>query len=100
MKALAHKITGRDESKWRKNARAAMTKACQLKFSQNTKLKKMLMDSRGEMVEANRYDKFFSCGLALSDRKTLIKSNWEGSNILGQILMELRDSHKKESLNN
>ena len=99
MKALSHKITGLDEGKWRKHARDAMKKSCHLKFSQSMHLKKMLMNSRGEIVEANRHDKFFSCGLALSDERTLNKSNWEGTNILGQILMELREHHNQESVN-
>ena len=95
MKGLSHKITNLNETQWKTQAEDAMKKSCHLKFSQNPHLKKMLMTCRGEIVEANRHDKFFSCGLGLSDRKSLDKENWEGSNILGQILMDMREQYRE-----
>ena len=95
MKTLSHKIANVDETQWRKQAGEAMKKSCQLKFNQNSHLQKMLINCKGEIVEANRHDKFFSCGLGLSDRNSLDKSKWEGSNILGQILMEMREHYKQ-----
>ena len=67
-----------------------MERACFLKFSQNQILKDKLLANRGTLVECNRRDNLFSCGLALSDPNILDSSNWPGENILGQILTSLR----------
>ena len=90
MKALSHQIKKVDEAKWRPLAKKTMEGACFLKFSQNQILKDKLLASRGTLVEYNRRDSFFSCGLALSDPNIRDSSNWPGENILGQVLTTLR----------
>ena len=89
MKAFSHQIKGLDEAKWRSQAKAVMQKACYLKFSQNEELKKKLLSSLGALVEANRRDKFFSCGLSLSNPNILEKNKWERENVLGEVLTSL-----------
>ena len=90
MKAISHRIKGFNEAKWRKVARSVMLKACQMKFTQNNNLRKKLLETKGELVEANGRDCYFSCGIQLSDPAILDKSLWLGENILGQILTQLR----------
>ena len=94
MKRLSHNIRGVDEHKWRPQARKAMEKACWLKFSQNDHLKNQLLASQGSLVEASRWDMFFSCGLSLSNPNILDRNKWEGENVLGQILTSLRETFK------
>ena len=67
MKAAAHHIKGLNETKWKPFARKTMEKACLLKFTQNQDLKSKLLSSQGTLVEANRRDTYFSCGISLSD---------------------------------
>ena len=95
MKAFSHQIKGLDEAKWRSWAKSVMQKACYLKFSQNEELKKKLLSSRDALVEANRWDKFFSCGLSLTNPNMLEKNKWEGENVLGKELTSLREILKK-----
>ena len=95
MKALSRNIKGVDENLWRPHARQAMEKAVFLKFSQNPLLQKKLLDSRGMLVEANKHDKLFSCGLSLADSSITEQSRWLGENWLGNILMQLRDNLAK-----
>ena len=90
MKKLSHRIKGLDEAKWGKNARKCMEEGCGLKFSQNQDLHTRLLATKGRLVEANRHDKYFSCGLALGDPHVAEQSRWEGKNILGAILESLR----------
>ena len=91
MKALSNQIKKLDETKWKPLANKTMERACFLKFSQNQILKdKLLLSSRGTLVECNCRDNFFSCGLALSDPNILDSSNWPGESILGQVLTSLR----------
>ena len=91
-KSLSNRIKGLDEAKWKPHAKLTMEKACHLKFDQNPYLKKKLLNSRGALLEANRNDNFFSCGLARSDPNILDKTKWLGDNHLGQILMQVRQS--------
>ena len=95
MKCFSHGIKGLDEEKWRPNARTVMEKACNLKFKQNEILRQKLVDSKGLLVEANKKDRFFSCGLSLADPNILDRNNWEGENILGNILTSLRETLRK-----
>ena len=41
-------------------------------------------------VQLGRNDKYFSCGLALSDPSVIEESRWQGENVLGKILVDLR----------
>ena len=75
---------------------STMKKACMLKFSQNPELRDKLLGTQGKLVEANMHDKFFSCGLALEDPKIVEESRWEGQNILGSILSDIRDTLKEK----
>ena len=95
MKALSHHIKNLDEHKWAEQATAVMENACYLKFWQNSELKKKLMDIKGTIVEANRKDVFFSCGLALSDPNIVDVNKWKGQNMLGKILSNLREKFIK-----
>ena len=90
MNAISYRIKDMDEAKWKKTARSVMQKACHLKFTQNAELKMKLLETKGDLVEANGRDSYFSCGLPLSDPNILDKSTWLGENILGQILTQLR----------
>ena len=67
-------------------AKSVVEKACYLKFSQNKHLREKLVASQGLLVEANKKDKFFSCGLSLADPNILDKNKWEGQNILRETL--------------
>ena len=98
IKSLSHYIKNIDESKWRRQAKTTTEKVCALKFSQNSDLRQKLLATEGELVEANKHNKFsFSCGLVLEGPNMLVKSHWLGENILVQILEKLRDSLKDKN---
>ena len=44
------------------------------------------------IIEANKYDQFWSCGLSSGDPKIRDVNKWPGKNTLGKLLMELRSS--------
>ena len=96
MKALSHQIKKLEDARWKPHARKTMERACFLKFSQNPRLKERLLASQGTLVECNRRDNFFSCGLALSHPNILDSSRWLGQNILGEILTSLRGRLQEE----
>ena len=91
-KSLGHQIKHFDEDMWRTVQRQTMFTGCALKFKQNPQLTMLLKTTKGLIVEANPHEKFFSCGLSISDKKIEDYSQWPGENALGQILCDLRES--------
>ena len=61
------------------------------KFSQNPELKKQLLDTGDAwLVECAHWDKTWACGVRLNDPNRFDTQNWQGDNILGFALMEVR----------
>ena len=91
-KALSYQIQDYDEELWRSVAEQTMYNACSKKFQQNITLRTKLKGTRGLLVEANPKDNFFSCGLSIDDPNLDETLKWKGQNILGNILIKIRDS--------
>ena len=61
------------------------------KFEQNEDLKQKLLDTGDAfLVECARTDKTLACGIRLDDDMRFDAANWDGENILGFALMEVR----------
>ena len=61
------------------------------KFEQNDDLKQKLLETGDAfLVECARIDKIWACGIRLDDDKRFYAKNWDGENILGFALMEVR----------
>ena len=61
------------------------------KFEQNDDLKQKLLETGDAfLVEFARTDKIWACGIRLDDEKRFDAKNWDGENILGFALMEVR----------
>ncbi len=74
-------------------AQASMGRAAEAKFTQNTKLKNLLLKVHRDgkkLVECNPNDRFWGIGLHIS-RETEMKdtNKWKGENMLGRCLTEL-----------
>ena len=68
-----------------------------LKFSQNVRLAKVLTDTGAKTIgEANGYDKIYGTGVRLTDPHTLNKTDWPGNNLMGQMLMNVRQTLLEE----
>ena len=77
-------------------ARDVMLKGISAKFTQNKHCGDFLMNtSDKELVEANKNDDFWSCGLDMKkDQAKILEHKWHGTNHLGKIIMEVRDNLK------
>jgi len=61
------------------------------KFRQNEDLKQKLIDTGDAwLVECAGSDKIWACGIRLNDDRRFDVANWDGQNILGFALMEVR----------
>jgi ribA/ribD-fused uncharacterized protein len=91
-KALGRKVKNWDEKKWKSRREEIVLAASLAKFSQNEKLKQILLSTgTKELVEASPYDKIWGIGLKASHPNAKNKSKWKGLNLLGQALVKARE---------
>lgn len=84
-----------DVFEWDKVRYEYMLKALRAKFNEKT-MKEALLDTGNKiLVEGSPVDKVWGVGLNYNDERILDKSNWNGTNLLGKALMEVRDEIRK-----
>ena len=93
IKNYGRQVNNFAESIWNINKYKSMYDGVYAKFSQNPELKTQLL-ATGEkvLVEASPYDKIWGIGFNKSDALTS-KAKW-GQNLLGKVLMEVRNKLK------
>ena len=73
-------------------AKNLVLKANMAKFSQNPDLKRVLLDTKGLIVEASPLDTIWGIGLDEDDPRALDRAQWKGTNWLGEVLTKVRAS--------
>ena len=92
-KSFGKKVSGFNEQVWKNNRLDIMYRACYEKFSQNKDLFELLINSNNKiLVEASPLDKIWGIGLHYDDDNCLDESKWNGENLLGIVLMRVRDT--------
>lgn len=90
IKALGRKVKDFDNELWDKHNEDFMYNACYAKFSQNDELKDFLLNTGNrEIVEASPVDSIW--GIGFSSDKAMENINKWGQNLLGKILMKVRE---------
>lgn len=88
-KKLGRKVKPWNQQLWDDNKVKIVTKGVYLKFSQNEELKQLLLDTKDAiLVEAAPRDKIW--GIGISKKSALEGKPWNGQNLLGKILMDVR----------
>lgn len=91
-KELGRAVMGYDDKSWSCVRLGYMTYVNYLKFSQNERYKKQLLDTGDRtIVEASKKDKVWGVGLYEDDPLILEEKNWLGTNLLGVALMHVRN---------
>lgn len=89
-KALGREIKPFDE-RWAEVRYAVMYQGNLLKYQQNPTLRdKLLATGNKILVEANPVDPIWGVGLAEDDPRAACPAFWQGKNLLGLCLMEVR----------
>ena len=93
VKALGRQIEGYNDKAWNCVRLGYMTYVNYLKFSQNADLGKQLIETANRtLVEASPYDKIW--GIGLSVEEAAAGKTWNGQNLLGTALMDVRNMLK------
>ena len=91
-KKLGRKVHNFEHELWDARKSEIVVEGNKAKFSQNPDLKEFLLSTEDAiLVEASPYDKIWGIGL---DKETALKGSveqWQGENLLGCALMEVRD---------
>lgn len=93
VKALGRKIKNFDQKTWDKHKENLVYSALLQKFSQNIDLQEDLLSTGNlVLVEASPYDKIWGIGMEVDDPDITNPTKWRGENLLGKVLMRVRDS--------
>ena len=96
--AIGRKAKGYINSVWAGLRQLVAYEGLMAKFSQNEDLKQKLLDTGDAyLVECAGSDKIWACGVRLNDDRRFDAANWDGKNILGFALMEVRNVLQKNS---
>lgn len=98
IKALGRQIRNFDDSVWVKHRERIVYEGNYAKFTQNSMLRNYIIKQKGKIiVEASPYDRIWGIGLESSDNRVYNPNNWQGTNLLGFVLMDVRDRIISES---
>ena len=76
---------------WLPIAKTVMKQGCVAKFSQNEYAKAFLLETDNRTLVEAGPDCVWGVGMYMSDKDISIRQKWKGQNLLGQILMAVRD---------
>jgi ribA/ribD-fused uncharacterized protein len=96
-KALGRKVANFDPVAWDKVREDVVYHGCLAKYTQNPSLKEEMLKT-GDMilVEASPYDKIWGIGLSENHPDAADESKWQGQNLLGKVLMRVRDTLRNQ----
>lgn len=91
-KSLGRKIRNFNPEIWDEHKYHIVKQGNLLKFSQNEPFKEFLLSTGDKiLVEASPYDTIWGIGMLETDPKAKNPAQWNGENLLGFALMEVRD---------
>lgn len=92
-KMMGARVAGFVGETWDARKIAIVTAGNLAKFGQNAGLRRRLMDTGDSILaEANPKDFIWGIGMSEDDPAALDPANWQGQNLLGQILMSVRET--------
>jgi len=92
VKAFGREVKNFENSVWEEKRFDIVVKGNFYKFSQNPDLKEFLHNTNDRIiVEASPVDNIWGIGLVADDEKARSPETWQGLNLLGFALMEVRD---------
>lgn len=96
IKALGRQVKNYDDARWNGRRQLVVYKGLLAKFSQNEALKQKLFSTgRALLAECEPTDKIWGIGMGPDDERRFDRSQWQGQNLLGYTLAEVREDLKK-----
>ena len=97
-KRLGRRVKGFDSTEWDGAKYSVMKKGNLEKYRQNPDLLKKLLDTEDAILaEASPKDRIWGIGMEADEAATTDPKEWPGKNLLGKVLMEVREQLRKEN---
>ncbi|KAK6043656.1 hypothetical protein COOONC_18838 [Cooperia oncophora] len=97
IKQVDSQLHNLDVNKWMKFSWKVRMKAAMAKFKQNRRMRYQLFRTIGStLVEADADDTYWGVGLSIDDPNIADPSKWRGANVMGEVLMQIRDVLKED----
>lgn len=91
LKKLGREVKNFNGNLWDEHKFEIVITGNKLKFEQNSDLCKMLLSTEDAILcEASPYDSIWGIGMSVKDVGWNNPNNWQGENLLGKALMEVR----------
>ena len=98
IKKLGKEVLNYDDKVWDKLRRRMMHRGLRAKFQQNAwMLQQLLATGDSLLAECSAGDKIWGIGLAVDDPRIQDPHKWQGRNLLGRTLMQVRDDLRRWS---
>lgn len=98
IKALGRSVQGYDDVIWNGVRQIVVYEGLLEKFRQNDELKAKLLATQNHILaECAVQDNIWGIGLSMKDDRRFDLVQWQGQNLLGFSLMQVRDTLKEES---
>lgn len=100
--AKCKKIAGQkfpefDSDLWNKTCTTIVKRGVKAKFAQNKDILEILLNTGNALLaECSPYDEKWGIGIDITDPNRFVIANWKGRNLLGRILMEVREELRQE----
>jgi ribA/ribD-fused uncharacterized protein len=99
-KELGRQVKNYDEKQWATLRENAMYTAVSAKFASNRELQEKLLDTGNKiLVEGTPMDPVWGVMVHWKDDRILDERNWKGKNLLGKVLMRVRQDLKNTIVN-
>lgn len=100
-KVLGRQVRNFDDIIWNSKRFDIVVQGSLQKFLQHKDLKEFLLNTKERvLVEASPVDRVWGIGLTVNSNRAENPKHWNGLNLLGFALMEVRDIIKKENVSN
>ena len=90
---LGQKVAGYEEGKqrWLPSGKQALLKANIAKYEQHKAAKQALLATGDDVIGEASVNRTWGIGLSIRQKEAIDKSKWSGQNIMGEILMNVRE---------
>ena len=96
-KLAGQKFPEFDPEKWEKTCYTVVKRGVKAKFAQNEEILNILLGTGNAILaECSPYDKKWGIGINLNNSDCRVIAKWRGKNLLGRILMEVREELRQE----
>ncbi len=96
-KALGRGVKGFDKRTWDARGQLAVFSGLMVKFSQNEELREQLLATGDAILaECSPTDRIWGIGLSLTEERRLDPDLWQGKNLMGYALMEVREQMSRK----